>query len=64
MAATFKAQPENPIDYFARWLLAEVEVEREQQKAVDETNRILDFKQEHEAEVEEWEKARQEAEKA
>ena len=48
MAVTFQADPKNPIDFFARWLLSQSDAARRELKAVEDAQHVKELKDEHE----------------
>jgi hypothetical protein len=47
MAVTYKAQPKNPVDFFAKWLLSQSAIAKSQLKAAERVNNIKELKEEH-----------------
>ena len=51
MAVTFQADPKNPIDFFARWLLSQSEAARRELKAVEDAQAVKEMKEEHQKDL-------------
>ena len=48
MACTYRAQPKNPVDYFARWLLNQSQVAKNQLLEEERANKKLEIEEKYE----------------
>lgn len=62
MAVTYRANPKNPIDFFARWLLSQSAVRKNERSAEECLQRKQDLKNAHKLQIEEKEKEAMERE--
>jgi hypothetical protein len=48
MAVTFHAQPKNPIDFFARWLLSQSEISKRELQLTEDAIKLTALKDKYE----------------